>query len=43
MADGRRMGRGVPGEGWDAVGRVGDVGWVGERINGGRSVPWLML
>ena len=31
----RRGGEGgVPGEGGDAVGRVGDVGWVVERING---------
>ena len=39
----RRVG-GVPGESWNSVGRVGYVvGWVAERISGGRSVPRMML
>ena len=38
----RRVG-GVPGEGWDTVGRIRSVGRVHKRINGGRSVPRMML
>ena len=40
---GTSRGWGVPCEGWDAVSRVRDVGWVAERINGGRSLPWMVL